>query len=324
MLEKFRTFLIPLSIIIAGILIAGAFFYLDWSKGKILSSQEVTERVMKFIKENVSGGETASLISIIQEGDIYKIKLQVNGQEYDSYASRDGKLLFPTAYNLEATSTEENQSENSNAPEITKNDKPDVKLFVMSYCPYGLQAEKMFLPVYDLLKDKADMGVYFVDYIMHEKIEIDENLRQYCIQKEEPEKYSGYLSCFAANGDYQKCFSQAGINVGRIENCFFDTDLQFRITTLYNNKESWLSGRYPKFDVQADLNEKYGIQGSPTVVINDEVVEVSPRTPEKFKEIVCSAFNAPPGECSQTLSNEVPSAGIGTGTGSASAGGCEQ
>lgn len=55
----------------------------------------------------------------------------------------------------------------------------------MSYCPYGLQAEKMFLPVYDLLKNKAEMGIYFVNYIMHDKKEIDENLREYCIQKEQ-------------------------------------------------------------------------------------------------------------------------------------------
>jgi len=71
------------------------------------------------------------------------------------------------------------------------------------------------------------------------------------------------------------------------------------------------------------LNEKYGVQGSPTVVINDKVVSVSTRSPEKFKEIVCQAFNTPPAECSQTLPEEVSSPGFGLSSGSSSGGSCQ-
>jgi hypothetical protein len=31
---------------------------------------------------------------------------------------------------------------------------------------------------------------------MHDKKEIDENNKQYCIQKEQNDKYSDYLKCF--------------------------------------------------------------------------------------------------------------------------------
>lgn len=211
----------------------------------------------------------------------------------------------------------------------------------MSYCPYGLQAQKMFLPVYDLLKDKANRGVYFVNYIMHEKQEIDENLNQYCIQKEDKEKYSSYLSCFVLSGDSEGCFSQANIDKTKISACVAKTDTEYKITSQYNDKNTWVSGNYPKFDVQADLNEKYGVQGSPTIVINDVVIvsnqqycpggdikcTVIPdfdRTPEKFKEIVCQTFNSSPEECSKTLSDESSSPGIGGGTGSSGSGGCGQ
>ena len=192
----------------------------------------------------------------------------------------------------------------------------------MSYCPYGLQMEKAYLPVYNLLKDKAEMGVYFVNYIMHEKKEIDENLRQYCIQKEEKEKYYDYLSCFVKDGNFEKCLSETSINRDKMNSCISQTDQTYKITQLYNDKSTWLNGQFPKFDVHTDLNEKYGVRGSPTVVINDKVVDVNPRSPEKFKEILCQAFNSPPEECSQSLSNDVPSSGLGVGTGS-SGGSCQ-
>ncbi len=323
--EKFTKFLLPISIVIAGVIIAGAFLYLN--QGKALSAQVAAEKAISFINENkdtIAGGLTASLIGVSDAGDVYKINIKVGEGEYESFITKDGEFLFPNGYNLKTQNKGEATSTDNTAAGVEKRDRPDVKLFVMSYCPFGLQAQKMFLPVYDLLKDKADMGVYFVNYIMHEKIELDENLRQYCIQKEEKEKYSDYLSCFAASGDYQKCFSQAGIDQGRIENCVFETDKEFKITTLYNDKSTWLNGTFPKFDVQGDLNTKYGVQGSPTIIINDKEVSVSPRSPETFKEIVCQAFNSQPEECSQTLSSDVPSTGIGAGTGSSTDGGCAQ
>jgi hypothetical protein len=182
--------------------------------------------------------------------------------------------------------------------------------------------EKAYLPVYNLLKDKADMGVYFVDYIMHEKKEIDENLRQYCIQKEQREKYYAYLSCFVKDGNFEKCLSEAGIDKDKMNSCISQTDQTYKITQSYNDKSTWLNGNFPKFDIYTDLNEKYGVQGSPTVVINDAVANVE-RSPEKFKEVVCQAFNTPPVECSQKLPEEATSPGFGLNTGSSSSGSCQ-
>ena len=97
-------------------------------------------------------------------------------------------------------------------PAVVKSDKPKVELFVMSYCPYGLQMEKAFLPVMDLLKDKADLSVKFVSYAMHEKKEIDENTRQYCIEKEQTSKFTAYLKCFTGKDDYKACLQSTGVN----------------------------------------------------------------------------------------------------------------
>ena len=333
MFEKLSKILIPVAIVVAGTMIGGALVFIDQTKDKettpgeqnTSSYQQIAEKAINYIntnKDTLTGGNTASLISVVEDGEILKLRLKVGEREYDSYATKDGKFLFPEAYTLEEK-TEEEATATPSSPETPKQDRPDVKLFVMSYCPFGLQAQKMFLPVYNILKEKAEMGVYFVDYIMHEKKEIDENLNQYCIQKNEKEKYADYLSCFVGSGDSGKCLSQAKIDKTKLTGCISETDAQYKITSQYNDKSTWLNGTYPKFDIYSDLNEKYGVQGSPTIVVNDKIVSISSRSPEKFKEVVCQAFNSPPEECSQALSETAPSSGIGAGTEPSSGGSCE-
>jgi len=317
---------IVLGIAAAGLAAGGVFFYLN--KVKPSSGQEVAQKAIDYINKNLlQSGTTASLVSVVEESGVYKFKLNIGGQEYNSYITKDGKLLWPQdAIELNATTTA-SQKQPTSAQEPPKGDRVDVKLFVMSYCPYGLQAEKMYLPVYNLLKDKATMGVYFVNYAMHEKKEIDENLTQYCIEKNEKEKYAGYLSCFVKDGNSANCLTEAKINKSILNGCVAATDAQYGVSAGYNDKSAWLSGQFPKFSVNDDLNQKYGVQGSPTIVINDQVIEVSNRSPESFKEVVCSAFNAPPAECSQALSETAASPGLGdtaNGNTDTGAGGCAQ
>lgn len=206
-------------------------------------------------------------------------------------------------------------------PTVTKSDKPVVELFVMSYCPYGLQMEKAFLPVWNLLKNKADFSVKFVSYSMHGQKELNENTRQYCIQAEQPDKYANYLNCFFTAGandgseaNYSKCLTTAGVNVAKLNACVSSTDNKFGITAKYNDKSTWLNGNYPVYPIYSDLNDKYGVQGSPTLVINGVQAEAN-RTPEAVKTAICAAFNNAPSECSQKLSATSVVAGFGAGAG---------
>lgn len=200
---------------------------------------------------------------------------------------------------------------------VPKTDKPKVELFVMSYCPYGLQMQKAYLPAWNLLKDKADIDIKFVSYAMHGKKEVDENTRQYCIQSEQPKVYSAYLNCFVgvganngAEANFSQCLTTAKVDQKKLTNCIAKTDQQFGITAKYNDQASWLSGQFPIYPVQQDLNDKYGVQGSPTLVINGVQTDAN-RTPEAIKQAICNAFNKAPSECGQTLSNQSYQAGFG-------------
>jgi len=296
----------------------------------ILAPEKAAKAAVDYINRDLlaDGATATSDYKASEVSGVYKFNIEVSGKDYDTYITKDGKIVFAQAHFV--TSADEGKSKQSeNITDSGKTDKPDVKLFVMSYCPYGLQAEKMYLPVYDLLKGKANMGIYFVDYAMHGQKELDENLRQYCVQKEQNDKYSAYLKCFTGSqpgtdgtGTYDACLASAKIDKTKLAACIAATDKQYGVTAGFNDKVTWVSGQFPKFTVNGDLNTQYGVQGSPTVVINGKQVSVSPRSPQNFLKTVCGAFASPPAECSTSLSTDAVSTGFGGGTSTGSSGGC--
>jgi hypothetical protein len=189
----------------------------------------------------------------------------------------------------------------------------------MSYCPYGTQAEKGILPVVALLGNKIDFNVRFVYYSMHEfsqgtpyEPEMEENLRQYCIQKEQKPKFDTYLTCFLQAGDNATCLTQAKIDKTMLNACTTAADKEFGVTASKNDKSTWLSGTYPLFNVDKDLNTLYNVGGSPTLVING-VEANSARDPASYLSAICSSFSdgSVPTECGQTLSSTAYSPGFG-------------
>lgn len=80
--------------------------------------------------------------------------------------------------------------------EAKKSDRPTVDLYIMSYCPYGLQAQKPFVLLMDKFAKVADLNIRFVPYVMHGLKEAKENAVQACIRNEQNDKYVAYAKCF--------------------------------------------------------------------------------------------------------------------------------
>ena len=175
---------------------------------------------------------------------------------------------------------------------------PKMQVFIMSYCPFGLQFLKGLLPVWKKFIDKANIELRFVSYTMHGQKEEEENKRMICIREEQSSKLLAYLECFVKSGDSAGCIKEAGIDKDKLESC------------MQSRAEKY-------FAEDKELNEKYGVQGSPTVVIDGKQVEIWPRSPENIKEKLCEAFTSKPSECNEKLSEENPSPGFGLGTSSA-------
>jgi phosphotransferase system HPr-like phosphotransfer protein len=202
---------------------------------------------------------------------------------------------------------------------VTKSDKPTVELFVMSYCPYGTQAEKGIIPAAEALKGRINFSVKFVYYAMHGWKEIEENTRQYCIQKEQNDKFVPYLACFLNASNASGCVASSGVDAASLGACMNATDAAYNITGLFNDQANWLSGYYPIYPIDLAENNLYGVGGSPTLVINGAEVS-SGRDSASMLASICSAFNIAPSECSASLSSATPSAGFGySGEGDAGA-----
>jgi len=293
---------------------------------KVISTEEAKVKAEEFINSNLMrDGQEATVTEVIEENGLYKIMVDIGGAEnLASFMSKDGKTFFPQAMDVDQTNAQANDNSDQTQPTTevaVKNDKPTVELFVMSHCPYGTQIEKGILPVVKALGDKIDFDLKFCDYAMHGKTEIDEQLNQYCIQKEEPEKLLTYLTCFLKDSEGESCLTSSDINKTKLNKCVANADKEFKATELLNDKNSW-KGNYPRFTVNQDDVDKYEVQGSPTLVINGEKISAG-RNSAGLLAAVCSGFNEQPEECSLTLDSATPAPGFGfEGSGDATAAEC--
>ncbi len=227
-------------------------------------------------------------------------------------ATKDGRFIFPsfsipcvidTSINLSKLLGKREQVEYS----PPKSEKPNVTLFVMSFCPFGNQAENALEPVIRLLKDKINFEVHYVIYSnyasrlgasweeycldeeekycsMHGINELKEDVRELCIQKYYKDVLMDYIvkinkECNVENVEtcWKEVAEKLGINTTKIEECF--------------NEEA-----FELLEKEVQLNKKYNAYASPMLFINGEEYR-GERTPNAFKDAICKAFLEPPEEC---------------------------
>jgi len=329
MLEKFTKNLIPVSIVIAGLLVSGALIFINQGKiekgeEQILTPQEAAEKAINFINQNQNmfglQGVTVSLVNAMEENGVYKFRLKIGENEFESYVTKDGELLFIEGIDLNPPV----------AKEIPKTDVPGVKLFVMAFCPYGNQAEELMMPVVELLKNKAEIDLHYVIYSnyqtgypefcldeenkycsMHGIQEINQDIREICVQKYQNDKLWDFVmeineETTSQNVDekWEEIAKNLGIDVQKIKNCQKEEAQTLLAKEIELNKTE-----YPVQDPISHQNqEKITISGSPNLVINGMIYD-GERSSEGYKTAVCSGFENPPQECSQTLESETGSPG---------------
>lgn len=278
-----------------------------------ISPDDTGKKVVDFINENlVASGTSASLVSVEEVSGVYKVITSYQGQEIPVYVTKDGKWLFlsqplNTEQKIQKPETQQQQSE-FDAPD---RDKPNVKFFVMSFCPFGNQAESGLAPVFKLLgEDKVEWEPHYVIYSnyggypdycldenetycsMHGIQELHEDIRELCIWKYyDHNTWWDFVldinkECNAGNADecWKPIAEKHGINVTQVEECVKNEAIEL-------------------LQHELELNEQYGVRGSPTVFINDEQYSGS-RSPEAYKQAICSGFTNPPAECNETLEGE--------------------
>ena len=279
--------------------------------GVTIGSGNMKDKVEGFINTQLIPEGGVVVDSLKKESGVYVAEVTYQGQTIPLYFTTDGKFISPGRPLVELTSANSNTNTTTTPPatpqNVVKSDKPIVELFVMTHCPYGTQAEKGIIPAIESLAGKVDFKVRFVHYFMHGDKEEQETYTQVCVREEQNAKFLPYLKCFLEASDSPGCLTKTGVDKTKLTSC------------IANKAKTY-------YATDSDLSKKYGVQGSPTLVINGGQADFYPRSPSSALSTICSAFNTAPSGCAATLSTDNPSAGFGytatAATGGSAAAGC--
>ncbi|MCK5473858.1 MAG: hypothetical protein KAI53_00490 [Candidatus Aenigmarchaeota archaeon] len=295
-----------------------------------LDETAAKELAETFIQSSLLGPEVELDIDDIEENNgLYALNLTVtaNGQaqKATSYLSLDGKMFFVQGMNIDEVKAQakEVQEPVAAAPtEYPKADKPTLEVYTMSFCPYGMQANKLTAPVAEMLSSVANIEPHWVIYgteyyagqeetycvgdfcSMHGKYEVEENVRQMCVWENNPDKYWDYTLYIAENcnkANLDTCWKDAAdsvsVSVSTIETCATNEGLAL-------------------LAAEKALNEKNGVGGSEHLRLNDMQLSMSDYrwSSEKLKTLICNSFNDAPEICGQTIDESETATAATTGS----------
>jgi len=182
-----------------------------------------------------------------------------------------------------------------------------IELFVMSQCPYGVQAEGLVKNVIDTFGGEVNLSLRFIANegangsftSLHGQNEVDEDLRQVCIIKYYPEKILNYTFCIAVNYSnagsiWERCANESSMSPATIRNC-----------------SSGAEGKALMKDNIA-LSNSLQIYSSPTLLLNNNTM-FSTVQADQIRQAVC-AYDPTLRGCNKTLSGAgttAPSGGCG-------------
>jgi hypothetical protein len=197
-------------------------------------------------------------------------------------------------------------------PGSTK-EKVSVDFFAMSMCRHCAEFEPTLKSVADLLGDGIRLRIFYVATesngtftSMHGPGEVDEDIRQVCINEYYPDRLLDYMLCAA--GDYG---NPAGSWEGCAEKNGIDRDT---ITSCWQGDE----GR-ALFSENIKKTDYLKITKSPALMINKQVY-TGKRSADAIKFWICDEFESQPKECGVSLEGGSMTGAI---TGVPEAGFCE-
>jgi len=281
-------------VIIIALIIAS--FILSYSGGlKSFNLYEPKEvKVLKavdYINKNLLQGATATAEGITEESGVYKFILKIGEEKYDTYLTKDGRLLFPEGIEIVATQktteTTTEVTQKKTCEEITKKETPVLEAFVVSHCPFGLQMQRV---LNEIVKNIGEMKNYIkVEYLepMHGEEEEQEDIRQVCLREEQNEKYWDYIDCFIKEGKTEECLKEANVDTSKLTACLNDKD----------RGQAYIEKDFER-------GKKFNVTGSPTLILNDEGVsefDFGGRTAEAVKTVLCCGFTNQPPFCQTKL-----------------------
>jgi len=285
--------------------------------------QKVAQKALDFINKNMLQGQTAVLGDIKTKSGVYEFKLKIGEQEYTSYVTKDGRILFTSGIEISPVTSTPTTTKavavKQTCADLAKTEMPVLEAFVVSECPFGLQMQRI---LNEVVKNIPEAAQYIkVEYIgdvtnnkvnsMHGDEEAQENLRQVCIREEQTDKYWDYIACHIKKGDVDSCLTSTRIDENALTACMKDINKGLAY-------------------VQKDFerSNKFQATASPTLILNEKETsefDFGGRAAEAVKTVLCCGFNNQPSFCSQKLTTDQAATSFSEtygASGSASSGNC--
>lgn len=275
------------------------------SGGSMKTMKEKT--IPNAVKLAINNPTTKFTIGEVKEkSNVYEFKLKIGegaaGQEYTSYITKDGKLLFTSAIDVEKLSKP--QATPTPVKKVTCSDLPKTSTakltaYVVSNCPFGLQMQRLINKTISEQPELAkNIEVKYIGAVengkitsMHGDAEAVENLKQICLREEQSNLYWPYVSCYMAKeGQGEACLSTAGVDQASLTACTADATRGLK---------------YAQADFTAA--NKVGATGSPTLTINGKTVsefDFGGRVADAMKQIVCCGSSTQAAFCKNSLSKD--------------------
>ncbi|UCD03941.1 MAG: hypothetical protein JSW73_05385 [Candidatus Woesearchaeota archaeon] len=304
-------------LLLSGLIIGAIFGYIasvttpGIGGSSVKCDASVGEEAQAYVVDNFLAiqGLDAELGAVEKVGTICKVDLSItrNGtmlQETEVYMTPDTDYLIlgqvlPTSEEVEQPEPIEQleQPETASCESLKKEDSPVLDAFVVSYCPFGVQMQRILAEIVKEIPELDEniktryMGSIVNGEVtaMHGEKEAQENLRQICIREEQSDKFWDYINCFIKEGEVESCLDEAEIDTDMLDTCM--------------TGEKGLEYAQEDFD----LTKQYSVTGSPTLILNGERVrefDFGGRTAEAVKTVLCCGFTSKPEVCSTELATE--------------------
>lgn len=95
----------PIIVIVVGLIISGAIIYFNPQQqfnSQIISAEEAKEIAEDFVNKKLLQGQiNASFSGISEEAGLYKFNLSIQGNEFSSYMTKDGRFFFIEGLDIE-------------------------------------------------------------------------------------------------------------------------------------------------------------------------------------------------------------------------------
>lgn len=228
-------------------------------------------------------GQTVTLLSVSGENGLVKMEIAVDSTTYTSYATRNGKLLFPQAFDLTSdSSSPDNQNGQQNQssvdiasvkiegePFIGKDNAPVVMAEWFDYqCPFCQRVDQQVMP--QLIKDYVDKGqlkIVFKDYQFLGDDSQTAGLIGRAVWELAPDKfYQWHKAMFEKQDDENGGWGSKEDILAMAKSLGINTS---KIEQLLNSK----GDLYQKaLDDSLQEGRNFGINGTPSTIIGQQMI----------------------------------------------------